>query len=488
MKKIGSVSSKSEGLVFVDVSNDRLLDSWEARATTRGNGSFLIEADKAALSGTLVHIGGIDLYGGFSNSIYYQAPAGARVLNNLTSIVTGLQADLTDIAIAKQAASGASSSTPKVSYAQAELKLISALKIKSWSILKEDAFALLSGGKLKDGSARQLKALDALGADLKFELLFDLGLSVLKSLVLEGADLVVAQGGMISAMSGKVAAGQKIDFGEVSHTVDAIVAGGLDAGIFTQSTEPAAFIDSMSALIVGMMQQVDAWVGGVAAKGKGIVAADVDGLLGDISTLFSVAGSAAVDIERAWYSSSGQDVLGRYTGAGLQQLLAAGTADANEVVGNFGRDVFSMTSGKDTWVVKVDPLSGDSYSYPNAEMDRYDEILNFSVQEDKLDLPYSSVMTPGIYGELQVGAHGVVTNIVWDDVETAIDSGITPMSFEDAVQSLLDSMGAQRVSVAFHKAGDTYVVQGDGTAGMQKSDILVKLTGVLIEDLSSILV
>ncbi|GAB1392255.1 hypothetical protein MASR1M60_04180 [Rhodocyclaceae bacterium] len=34
----------------------------------------------------------------------------------------------------------------------------------------------------------------------------------------------------------------------------------------------------------------------------------------------------------------------------------------------------------------------------------------------------------------------------------------------------------------------TYVVQGDGVAGMQDSDILVKLTGVTVTDLGAIII
>jgi hypothetical protein len=487
MKKSGNVASKAKGLVFVDRDGNGAASNFEARVTASSEGGFLLEGDKAALKGTLMHMGGTDIFSGSANNVFYQAPTSAKVLNNLTSVVTLLKEDMTVLAIAKDAASATPAKIPpSVSYAAAERKMQSALEFKGLSLLKEDAFALLKSQQLKAGSQKQLKALSTLAMDLKLEMVFKLGLAVLQGIKLTSLDTVSAQAGMIAALSNKIANGLRIDLAETSHVSDLIIAGGLASGVFEDDNVPQSLAMDMSGLVLGFMREIDKSVVSVLDKSKAITAADVSSLLGDVSTVFYVANSAAVEIVRAWYSSTGADVLQKYTGDNLKALLAAGGLDSNVVVSNYGRDVFSMTAGRDTWVVKVDDANG---SYSTAlGLDRYDQLMNFSVREDKLDLPVTTVLTSGLYGGLQVGVRGVVTNIVWTEVEDVANSGITPVTFEQAVEQLLVAMGEQKATVAFHKDGDTYVVQSNGLEGIQTTDTLIKLSGVLVQDLAAILI
>lgn len=487
MKKTGIVASKSAGLVFVDRDGNGAASNFEARVTASDKGAFLLEGDKIALKGLLMHVGGVDVYSEGVNNIFYQAPGAAKVLNNLTSVVTRLKEDMTALAIARDAASATPSKTPpNVSYATAERKMQSAMEFKGLNLLKQDAFALLKSGQLKAGSQKQMKALDTLAMDLKLEMIFKLGLAVLQGIKLTPLDSVTAQSGMIAALSSKIANGLSIDLAETSHVSDLIIAGGVASGVFDGSSAPQTLTLDMSGLVFGFTREIDKIVDAVLQKDKAVTAADVDMLLDGVSTIFSVANSAAVEIVRAWYSSTEADVLHKYTGASLQQLLADGGLGYNVVESNYGRDVFSMTAGPDCWLIKTDATLG---SYSSAQdLDKFDQLLNFSAAEDKLDLPVTTLMTPGLYGSLQVGARGLVTNIVWEEVEDVAGSGISPISFEDAVAALFLSMGSQRATVAFHKTGDTYVLQGDGEAGTQATDTLIKLSGVLIQDLADILV
>ena len=501
MKKSGNVASKSDGLVFVDLDGNGAPSNAEARATASTNGTYSLEADRGALKGMLMHIGGVDTYGGGVNGLFYQAPAAAKVMNNLTSVITRLKEDMTALAIIKAAASATPpKETPNVSYAAAERKLESALQFNGLSLLKEDAFALLKSQQLKAGSQKQLKALETLKMDLKLEMIFKLGLSVLQGIKLTPLDSVAAQAGMIAALSDKIASGLKIDPAETTHVSDLIIAGGVASGVFASASAPQKLTLEMSGLVLGFMKQVDKIVVAVLDKSKAVTKADISDLLADVATLFSVANAASVEIVRAWYSSTEADVVAKYTGASLQNLLLAGATGSNVVIGNFARDVFSMPAGPDTWVVKVEPELG-SYSTA-AGLDRFDQLLNFSLQEDRLKIhPYLlddpnvdrehnqlTIMKAGIYGGLQVGSRGLVINIVWEDVEDVAGSDISPISFEEAVVSLLFMMEARNEAVAFHKNGDTYVVVSNGIAGVQNSDTLIKLSGVLVQDLAGILI
>ena len=487
MKKSGNVASKSAGLVFIDLDGNGAPSNAEARATASTNGTYLLDADRGAFKGMLMHVGGVDAFSGSVNGLFYQAPTAAKVMNNLTSVITRLKEDMTALAIAKAAASATPpKEPPNASYASAERKLESALQFKGLNLLKEDAFALLKSQQLKAGSQKQLKALETLAMDLKLEMIFKLGLSVLQGINLTPLDSVAAQSGMIAALSNKVASGLKIDPAETTHVSDLIIAGGVASGVFANTSAPQKLTLEMSGLVLGFMKEVDRIVDAVLDKNKAVSKADISDLLDDVAVLFAVANSASVEIVRAWYSSTEADVVNKYTGDNLQALLAAGATGSNVVISNFGRDVFSMPAGPDTWVVKVDTGLG---SFSTAEgLDKYDQLLNFSTQEDRLDMPVTSLMTPALYGNLQVGVRGLVTNIVWEEVEQTAGSGISPISFEDAVAALFEAMGTQRATVAFHKNGDTYVLQGDGSAGVQNTDTLIKLSGVLVQDLASILV
>lgn len=451
-----------------------------------------------------MHIGGVDAFGGSFNGLFYQAPATAKVMNNLTSVIAQLKQDMTAIAVERAAASATPpKEPPNVSYATAERKLESALQFKGLNLLKQDAFALLQSEQLKAGSKKQLKALETLEMDLKLEMIFKLGLSVLQGINLTPLDSVAAQRGMIAALSEKIANGLKIDPAETTHVSDLIIAGGIASGVFADASAQQKLTLDMSGLVLGFMNEVDKIFNEVLPKGKAVTEADVRSLLDDVAVLFSVANAASVEIVRAWYSSTEGEVVERYTGDNLQALLVAGGAGSNVVIGNFARDVFSMTTGPDTWVVRVDPDLG-SYSTA-AGLNKYDQLLNFSVQEDRLNIqpllledPQSdpdydpahdelSIMSAGIYGNLQVGSRGLVINIVWDEVEDIAGSDITPITFDEAVVALLQVMETRNETVAFHKNGDTYVVVSDGVAGVQQTDTLIKLSGVLAQDLDSIL-
>lgn len=505
MKKSGNVASKSNGLVFVDLDGNGAPSNAEVRATASTNGAYLLDADRGAFKGVLMHIGGVDAFSGSVNGLFYQAPVAAKVMNNLTSVITRLKEDMTALAIIKAAASATPpKEPPNVSFASAERKLEGALQFKGLNLLKEDAFALLKSQQLKAGSQKQLKALETLGMELKLEMIFKLGLSVLQGINLTPLDSVAAQAGMIAALSNKVASGLKIDPAETTHVSDLIIAGGIASGVFSDTSTQQKLTLDMSGLVLGFMKEVDRIFNEVLPKNKAVTDADVRDLLKDVAVLFSVANAASVEIVRAWYSSTVGEVVQSYTGDNLQKLLNDGGFGSNVVIGNFARDVFSMTTGPDTWVVKVDPDLG-SYSTA-AGSDKYDQLLNFSVQEDRLniqplllkdpqnDLNYNpdhdelTLMSAGIYGDLQVGSRGLVINIVWDEVEDVANSDITPILFEDAVDALLQTMDTRNETVAFHKNGDTYVVVSDGIVGMHRTDTLIKLSGVLVQDLASILV
>ena len=115
-------------------------------------------------------------------------------------------------------------------------------------------------------------------------------------------------------------------------------------------------------------------------------------------------------------------------------------------------------------------------------------ITNFSLDADKLDLPQTIVLA-GTYNASQTGVANLGITSINKGLVTFGDTAAATASVADKYSALLTAMGTTKSSAAFVVGSDTYIVQGDGVAGVQDSDILVQLTGVTnVTDLSAIIV
>ena len=128
----------------------------------------------------------------------------------------------------------------------------------------------------------------------------------------------------------------------------------------------------------------------------------------------------------------------------------------------------------------------DSYAL-QADDSNMDVITGFNTERDTLALPSGAAVADG--------------NIIWNDTGTndllTIDrtsNGIVSFKGPAAagasawglISAVLTAAGSQKLTTAVVHGTDTYVIQTDGTAGAQSSDIVVKLLGVAAADLSFI--
>lgn len=131
----GSVSDGylAGATVFADADGDQVLDDGEARTVTDANGAFTLVAGLAPL----VAIGGTDISTGLANTIVLRAPAGATVVNPLTTLIA-------EVADALLAGGGATTSEEATTQAEAQVKLALGLDA-GLDLLNLDLIAAASG-------------------------------------------------------------------------------------------------------------------------------------------------------------------------------------------------------------------------------------------------------------------------------------------------------------------------------------------------------
>lgn len=227
-------------------------------------------------------------------------------------------------------------------------------------------------------------------------------------------------------------------------------------------------------------------------------------------TALADAHLAALNLEQARLSletdvQQAQDALDAHGGGegedALIQTLNEATATLNQHITNFGstealstavtqassllmnHTVLSNQLQSAIDIGKASYSNSDSYVL-NAEdhsMLEVDTIYGFDLSSDKLNLASSSVAAD-------------VGNIIVNGVEFSISNGIATLVggydyYSDALAALATHLGDSTDAVAFRSpiTTKTYVLQGEGVEGLQASDVVVELTGVIVEDLSAIL-
>ena len=116
--------------------------------------------------------------------------------------------------------------------------------------------------------------------------------------------------------------------------------------------------------------------------------------------------------------------------------------------------------------VAVAEKSADSIS------SAYDTIINFDLATDKLELD-GSYVTAITVGDITV-TNGIATTasaLTWDVV----------------LNTLADNAGNINTTVAYADGTDTYILQNDSVTGLSTADIVIKLAGVQVTNLTDIL-
>ena len=105
----------------------------------------------------------------------------------------------------------------------------------------------------------------------------------------------------------------------------------------------------------------------------------------------------------------------------------------------------------------------------------HDAVTGFSLLDDQLDLPSNTIM--GNLTDAETGAEGLTVSVT-NGLATFGGTGAGDLPLSQQVNALLTAMGDATAVVAFVSGTDTYVLAGDGEAGVQASDVLVQLVGV----------
>jgi hypothetical protein len=164
---------------------------------------------------------------------------------------------------------------------------------------------------------------------------------------------------------------------------------------------------------------------------------------------------------------------------GVTAGTPAGTINAT-VVETVGAQAGS-TSATIVETAGIDAVTA-SDSTPTA----YDTITGFSLVDDTLDLPETTLLT-GTFDATATGVTDLSVASIANGVVTFGGTAAATATVADRVAALLTAMGTGTHSAVFVDGSDSYVVQGDGIAGAAEADILVKLIGVQVSDLSAII-
>ncbi|MFA5428388.1 MAG: DUF4214 domain-containing protein [Sulfurimonas sp.] len=107
-----------------------------------------------------------------------------------------------------------------------------------------------------------------------------------------------------------------------------------------------------------------------------------------------------------------------------------------------------------------------------------ESIINFDIATDELDLGYGTAL---LATSADTGIASITIGVVTFEASV--------ITIEAMLTAVFTELADSNNTAAFVYSGNTYVVQGDGVAGMQDSDIMLQLTGVTdLTDLSGILV
>jgi hypothetical protein len=206
----------------------------------------------------------------------------------------------------------------------------------------------------------------------------------------------------------------------------------------------------------------------VAANGVAApTAADVvtvNGGLGAAADVVTVNGAAA---------PTAADVV---AANGVAVPTAADVVAANGVVAPTAADV-----------VTADGQAAGTASDSPANLDGFDVISGFDLAADKLDLPTTSRLT-GTYDDAHTGVTDLTVDSITNGVAVFGGAAAGTATVADKAVALLTAMGDGTVSVGFVVGDDSYIVHGDGVMGASDTDMVVKLVGVQVTDLSAFIV
>lgn len=119
----------------------------------------------------------------------------------------------------------------------------------------------------------------------------------------------------------------------------------------------------------------------------------------------------------------------------------------------------------------------------------WDVIENFQLQTDELWLPHiTGNVLNGDFSAEQTNIANLDVSVSAEGIATFSGATAATASPEQKIKALLNAMGTTAGAyAAFTHGGDTYVVQNDGIAGMQSTDTVVQLTGVMATKLDFVI-
>lgn len=201
----------------------------------------------------------------------------------------------------------------------------------------------------------------------------------------------------------------------------------------------------------------------------------------DVATAFanlaaSADGTGVTVTNGTWSGALSADWhSGTATGAVVTFTSETANTDVTDiVVSSAGIDTPTAVSDTATQGRSGDTVS-DSYLTSDGT-GGFDTITHFDTTADKLSLPTSTLATGT---DLTTGVTDVTASVT-DGIITFVtaNSATEPTDLADIAAAFLTALGTSTAAAAFVNGSDTYVLVGDGTAGLQETDIVIKLAGV----------
>ncbi|WP_051603115.1 Ig-like domain-containing protein [Simplicispira psychrophila] len=210
-------------------------------------------------------------------------------------------------------------------------------------------------------------------------------------------------------------------------------------------------------------------------------------------SVFSDASQAAPTLTLTAAQASGVVIGGdgnvAITGSDGVQTLDIQTYNSNattSITAGKGGDLIKLDEGSshDTLYVKTNGSVSDSYAL-QADDSNMDVITGFDTAHDKLALPSGAAVVNDNSIWSDTGSNGLLTvEGTSNGIVSFGGSAAIGASAWERVSAVLTAAGSQTFTTAVVHGTDTYVIQTDGTAGAQTSDIVVKLQGTQASDLA----
>ena len=278
-----------------------------------------------------------------------------------------------------------------------------------------------------------------------------------------------------------VAAGQALQAKGADISGKAVSGGGMVAVLLEAATDLSQFASTLQvmAYVTSTMDiSANTSLGGV--KGYWVVSDALQGV--STLTLTAAQASGAVIGGNGNVTITGSD--GTQT-LDIQTYNSGSVTSVTHITPGKGGDVVNVADGSshDTIHVKTDGSVSDSYAV-SSDFSNMDAITGFNTALDKLALPGVALVADGAGNWGSTAIDDLIITGTSHGIVSFNDSTAAGASAWEMISAVLTAAGSQTFTTAVKHGSDTYVIQTDGTAGAQTSDIVVKLLGVDADNLA----